>query len=619
MPPNDEGAEASLLVADVDEHDSRVSLHENRVDTWDDIRSRVSEDTRSKHSEQLDDFLPTRSRAWSEHSHPMGRFEKEGQFLIPCECYQRMPRWKKCACVSGIFFLVAFLVMIPVTFAVIVPNMINDAVSHSTTVLVRAEVSHPDAVASTVRMATTLQLNNAGGTAAKIKSFKVQLYSDERYPFGELTMPDIDVHSNAPTEIRINDTLKVTNDSAFVAATAQVLLGPCDPEIASECAWTAVGKPTVKLTLMGIPLTYTTDFKGSIPMPLTQLANVQANNVQLTGGEKNKVFAVANTSFFSQSLLELTNLGKMVFAVRDLDGEYLGNASMPNFSVLRGHNELDNCHTVMERTPTNSQQLRKFLSGVSQGVDQQVILHGPIDGCALFLQNIVTQNFTIKGVSDLRAAPIRQSLIAKGQAEGFKPGGGTCSLVAGSECVRGSVNVLLSPMDRVDIRFTNLSLNAYLHEEIGYNFTSLLAPGGSVKCPSTSQFVHQFTQKGMYVNDTQRDDILMKPGKPISVVTPAEPIYPDMQPSTCEKFGVFGSPFSCCFTSRQLAASCRAKARGEYSFDTFVNGTVVLGVGDFEIEVDVKQPLISVYFEDAFTTNFEHGLISCSNIELDKP
>merc|ERR1712166_1516761 len=102
-------------------------------------------------------------------------------------------------------------------------------------------------------MSTHLQLNNAGGVAAYISSFSVELYSDPRYPFGSMIMPDIDIKANAPVDIFINTSLHVTNATAFAAATTEVLQGPCDPEVAEECAWHASGKPRVKIHLIGIP------------------------------------------------------------------------------------------------------------------------------------------------------------------------------------------------------------------------------------------------------------------------------------------------------------------------------------------------------------------------------
>ena len=64
----------------------------------------------------------------------------------------------------------------------------------------------------------------------------------------------------------------------------------------------------------------------------------------------------------------------------------------------------------------------------------------------------------------------------------------------------------------------------------------------------------------------------------------------------------------------QLAASCRAKQRGKYSWDASANGTVVISVGNFSLGLDLNVPLLTVYFEDAFTTSFENGLLSCDNI-----
>lgn len=54
-------------------------------------------------------------------------------------------------------------------------------------------MSDPDPVQSTVRMATHLQLNNAGSTSATIKSFRVSIYANEGACFGEVNMPSIEV------------------------------------------------------------------------------------------------------------------------------------------------------------------------------------------------------------------------------------------------------------------------------------------------------------------------------------------------------------------------------------------------------------------------------------------
>lgn len=172
------------------------------------------------------------------------------------------------------------------------------------------------------------------------------------------------------------------------------------------------------------------NFKGQIPLPLTQLAQLQGNNFQLLDGDEKRLFAKAEASFFSQSLLELRRLGPMVFELTDPDGELIGNASMSNFEVVRGTNSISVVNATMFKTRTNGKSLRRILSGVAQGFDQELVLRGPVDGCPLFMQHIVVQQaFRVKGLSDLRTNYIRMGLINVAAAEGHKPGGGKCPLV----------------------------------------------------------------------------------------------------------------------------------------------------------------------------------------------
>lgn len=100
--------------------------------SWDEIRERARGRNHSKTGSMRSASSMDRSLDLEGHksvvsglsvfSHPAGRWEKEGEFLVPCECYQRMPRWKKGCCVSGVFFAIVLVVMIPVTFLVIIPG-----------------------------------------------------------------------------------------------------------------------------------------------------------------------------------------------------------------------------------------------------------------------------------------------------------------------------------------------------------------------------------------------------------------------------------------------------------------------------------------------------------------
>eukprot|EP00657_Telonema_sp_P-1_P000106 TRINITY_DN10184_c0_g1_i1.p1 TRINITY_DN10184_c0_g1~~TRINITY_DN10184_c0_g1_i1.p1 ORF type:complete len:190 (-),score=33.65 TRINITY_DN10184_c0_g1_i1:282-851(-) len=175
-----------------------------------------------------------------------------------------------------------------------------------------------------------------------------------------------------------------------------------------------------------------------------------------------------------------------------------------------------------------------------------------------------------------------------------------------------------SPMKFVNVTFTELVLNAYLTEPITYKFTHPIFAKDGIICPPTTEFVLQKTAMGMYINDPTRDDILLPPNTSVSVFTPATAIHDH---GTCTILGE-GSPYSCCFTSRQLATACRAQKKGHWSFDTFVNGTVKMWINTFSQTLDVSQPLVTVYYEDAFLTGFEaiigdQGLFTCDNIGWD--
>jgi len=556
------------------------------------------------------------SAADTEYSHPMGRWEKEGEFLIPLECYQRMSRWKKCCVLFSALFILFLTVMIPVTFAVIVPGIIDDAVGQSTTVLIRAVVSEPNASASTIRMTTHLQLNNAGSWEATLDSFPVTISDGETgIAFGTLVMPEIKVKANGPTDILVNDTMFVSNPGAFSAATAKVLIGPCDP----TCNWRAVGRPTVHIKVLGIELAYETSFHGDIPLPLTQLAEAQADNMQFTGGSETKVWGVAETTFFSQSLLELHNLGHMVFNLKTPgpNGVTLGNASMANFQVLRGFNFFPKAVTTLEKTAENQVALAKFMGDVSQGIDTPMVLSGPVDGCPLFMQHIAQQNFTVKGVTPDRASPVRQSLITLASANGHTTVGGECSPLNLGDCIRGSVNVLYSPMKLIPMTMRDLDLEAYLLEPIEFTFQNDLLSPKRVHCNRTDKFVRQFTRAGMFPPPNQQQDFMtLLPNKSTSFFVPAQPLDgPPFAGPACAALGVIGSPYDCCYTGLQLATACRAKSRGQQSFDTRINGTVTVGFGNFSINVVTTQPLVTAYFEDAFTTNFDNTM-SCDSVTI---
>eukprot|EP00299_Pterocystis_sp_00344_P010379 c4621_g1_i1.p1 GENE.c4621_g1_i1~~c4621_g1_i1.p1 ORF type:complete len:961 (-),score=273.19 c4621_g1_i1:1016-3592(-) len=255
---------------------------------------------------------------------------------------------------------------------------------------------------TTVEMTTFLQMSAPNGQMfdSHLESTVVNIGTVKDGDFGYMTLPLLHIHSSSMV-VNATSTVVVTDVKKFTAATAAVLQGRPTP-------WTISGKPKLNLKLLGAAMKYNLDLSKQFDLPTTLFVQMQAYNVSIQSTNKTSVVSHGTSSFFSSSVLELRNIGRLLFELYNEDQVLLGTVEIPEFRAYRDFNLMDGCSVVMTALPdgSNVKAINKLLFQFASGNDQNTILRGPIESVAPFLSHIVTQNVTIKGaraVSNVQA------------------------------------------------------------------------------------------------------------------------------------------------------------------------------------------------------------------------
>lgn len=312
-------------------------------------------------------------------------------------------RCKNCLICVGVL-VVLTAVLIPVSLFVIGPAVAQNTINQAAVTLLNATMYSP--TNDSVTMSTFLEMSAPNGNlfSAEMNTERVTV-GTPGMDFGEMMMPQLSIHSSN-IYLNVTSRLRVTDVEAFTSATAGVLQGHPRP-------WMIRGHPTVKVKMAGMTLTYHLKMEKTFDLPTTLFIQMESKDVNILETNSTTVTATASATFFSSSVLELLNMGTMVFNLTNTQGTVIGFVEVPNFRARRDFNSMD-CRMTAQSLPdgSNVNAINDFFRTFASGANQIAVMRGPIRSLSPFLSNIVTQNVTIRGqraVSNLRVDNMRIS------------------------------------------------------------------------------------------------------------------------------------------------------------------------------------------------------------------
>eukprot|EP00301_Raphidiophrys_heterophryoidea_P009978 c15004_g1_i1.p1 GENE.c15004_g1_i1~~c15004_g1_i1.p1 ORF type:complete len:937 (-),score=240.65 c15004_g1_i1:203-3013(-) len=397
----------------------------------------------------------------------------------------------RCALLCFGLTLVLFGVMIPVTIFVIVPSFAQSMMNNSQLILMNATMMNP--TNETVEMNTFLEMStpDTGMFSAIVSQTRVQL-GTAKGDFGYMDMPQIQVDSSQ-LWINMTSTLHVTNVLLFTEATASVLQGQPEP-------WIIHGSPSMHLKLAGSSINFGVKLNKAFSLPKTLFVQMQASGVVIQSTELDRMTAVASSTFFSSSVLEMKNIGDMTFNVTDpTTNIWLGEVTVKDFHAVRDFNVLPVCEVVFilnedrSNLATINQEIRNFLNGI----DQKVLMVGPIRSASPFLSNIVSQTVTIVG-GRLITHATASNMIITGTTQNSVLANVTSSFYSESTlsiaAVGGPQIMALVNHDGIEIGTVMLSQDVVLGFNTFSTSSVLSCKDGDQKCMSAAQdFLAKFS------------------------------------------------------------------------------------------------------------------------------
>jgi hypothetical protein len=284
------------------------------------------------------------------------------------------------------------------------PSMAQSSIKHSTLSLEHCTMG--DATTTSIMIDCVARLDNAGGVAAILDEFAVEVMhsrteeSTKKEVFGIMTMPQTHVLADQPTFLNLSSRLNITDNALFTIATAGVLQG-------KQGVWTVRGSTTLHVSL-GFQLALSVTMDKDLLLPPTLLTRVIADDFAVVGSNTTAVWATASTSLVSVSVLELQSLGELSFALHEIGTHaYIGEITIPDFSVRRGYNRFENITSVLSADPAappgspaakaSTAAVQRFFKKYAAGDDIVLSLLGPTR-CASgspFLHGLVSQNVTV--------------------------------------------------------------------------------------------------------------------------------------------------------------------------------------------------------------------------------
>eukprot|EP00301_Raphidiophrys_heterophryoidea_P024799 c8164_g1_i1.p1 GENE.c8164_g1_i1~~c8164_g1_i1.p1 ORF type:complete len:888 (+),score=245.29 c8164_g1_i1:1-2664(+) len=331
---------------------------------------------------------------------------------------------------------------------------------------------------TTIDMNTFLEMStpDTGLFSASITQTKMNV-GTSKGDFGYMMMPSVSVDSSQ-LWINMTSTLHITDVPLFTEATASVLQGHPDP-------WIIHGSPSFHLSLAGSTLTFPLSLSKTFDLPKTLFSQMQSSSITLLSSSPDRITSSATSTFFSSSVLEMRNVGSMTFNLSHPDtGVKMGEVTVPDFQAVRDFNKLDNCVVEMILTSQNLGILNEFLQLFMSGVDQTVMMIGPIRSAAPFLSDVVTQSVTIQGsnlVSHATASNMRITHTSSWAINATAMSSFYSDLVLTMDAVGGPQEMALLSANGIQIGSVMLSQDVH----IGFN---TFVSETSLHCNAAAEF-----------------------------------------------------------------------------------------------------------------------------------
>jgi hypothetical protein len=210
-----------------------------------------------------------------------------------------------------------------------------------------------------------------------------------------------------------------------------------------------MGKSEIEMTipLFGAKMTYELNMNKQFELPTTLFVEMSSFDIEILSATATSMVASTTSSFFSSSVLEMINIGRMVFDITDVNEVPLGQVEISNFEARRDFNRLDNVLVTMNvnEDQSNALAISKFLATFANGVDQVIQMYGPVESVAPFMSHIVTQNITVKGAKVVDHLVASEMVIQSSTADSISAVA-TVSLYSGMEFKVAPVTVDGKPL-----------------------------------------------------------------------------------------------------------------------------------------------------------------------------
>mmetsp|Transcript_14935 Transcript_14935/g.41281 ORF Transcript_14935/g.41281 Transcript_14935/m.41281 type:complete len:875 (-) Transcript_14935:68-2692(-) len=537
---------------------------------------------------------PQGRRMSSPFSRPLGAANR-------CEFFAHRRRCCACSrqrvlvCMSS-FLLAAAVALLILRLAA--PALAQRLLSSATITLVGASMRDP--TASSLRMSATVVIDNAGPLSVHVQSFRAEVGAGGR-AFGWCTFPDVVTTAAGPTRIELDSELHVTDSAGFATATSQILQG-------QRSEWYISGMPSV--TAVG--LTMQLQISKMLHLPATLLKEVQSANIDVLSSSEHELSISADTTFFSSSVLEFRNFSQATFTLHPTSENgtvnhdvQMGYVKVPQFEVLRGFNIFKNVSIVLQKTATSEKHLSRFLGAWASGMDQLVVIRGPVGSASPFLNHLTTESVQIMGLASgvFKSGFVSSSHTLRGHVPET---GKQCPLQDGRNCLKGAVAVVGNPLHH-ELRLAAMSFDVDMLEALSYETVlhAMHILPVRVKCSKGTRMARVYSTPGMWAYlDPSRageDSVSLPPAAEGGVALASFFLAARPQPGQSQGgycLNQHADPMDCCFTTLVPAAACYYRRKAMSFVPASVRGNLTFEIGSFSISSEIAQTSFPITFTD---------------------
>jgi len=284
-----------------------------------------------------------------------------------------------CCTATGIFSVFLAIILLPIIFVKIVPEVAQHTLDHAQLVLTTATIKPIPGATDSITLEAQIVVYETGVMSGTVEASKATVYDPLGRKMGTLGVPEMKIVGGQPLKLSMSETFECTDREVFQASIREMTKG--NPQ-----NWQLVSDTTLHAEKLKIDV----NMNKTLPLPAMTLLNPVVTNFDMTT-------MLMDIEFYCMSDVHVESVEKAVFNTSDHNGVVFGTGTAYNMTAKKGYNIVKGVKLAYFPEPWAVNIGLPILHGWYEGENSVLGMAGPVSSSVPLLENIFDMKITFLG------------------------------------------------------------------------------------------------------------------------------------------------------------------------------------------------------------------------------